>query len=58
MKDVLDAKTSKKILELARDQKAEIEENEWVDEEDGEEEPLNGFVNIFTPHVAHRYYQT
>jgi hypothetical protein len=49
----LDAKLSKKIIELARDQKAEIDEDEWVDEEDSEEGPSNGFVNSLTIHVPH-----
>jgi len=43
---VLDTKTSKKILELAKDQQNEIEEEDWEEEEEeGEEaepEPLNG----------------
>jgi hypothetical protein len=50
IKGILDAKTSKKILDLARDQKVEIEEDEWVDDE---EEPLNGFVNNLTTRVRH-----
>lgn len=40
---VLDARTSKKILDLAKDQKAEIEEDDWEDEEsEVEDEPING----------------
>ena len=43
---MLDTKTSKKILELAKDQQNEIEEEDWEEEEEeGEEaepEPLNG----------------
>lgn len=45
MQEVLDTKTSKKILELARDQQNEIEEDDWEDEEEEEEakpESLNG----------------
>lgn len=40
----MDAKISKKILELAQDQKAEIEEDEWVDDDEDADEPLNGYV--------------
>ena len=41
---MLDAKTSKKILELAKDQKAEIDEDDWDDEESETDEPINGYV--------------
>jgi hypothetical protein len=37
---VLDAKISKNILALARDQQDEIEQDEWVDEEDEDSTPL------------------
>jgi hypothetical protein len=49
---VLDAKTSKKILQLAKDQQEEIGEDEWEDEEDEvSNEPLNGSaaLNISSP---------
>lgn len=50
---MLDAKTSRKIIELAKDQKAEIEGEEEDDEdEEAEDEPINGRVLYMPRHSS------